>query len=68
MSEYKTAEIFPPYTQHSGGEFLKRVTCYYKIIKIISLHFLVQTDYFFLKSQEMFKMMPLCLQAGFKIR
>jgi len=62
------AENFPPYTQHISEEVLKRVTWYYKIVKIISRHFPVKIDYSFLKSQYIFKMMLLCLQPVFTNR
>ena len=59
MPQYKTSDNFPPYTQHISREFLKLVTSYYKVKNIF--------DFSFHKSQEMFKMMSLCLKAVLKI-
>ena len=55
MSQHITAENFPPYTQHSSGEFLKQVTRYYKTTKIISRYYAVQFDYSFLKKTRDFQ-------------
>ena len=35
MSQYKTSDNFPSYTQDISGEFPKRVTCYYTLTNII---------------------------------